>query len=118
MISQQSHAAIEQAGSQALAILYGYIPGTDLNFEKAVSSSSYLPLLILPDSMVSVQVWLGYNMEATDWGWVFDGCLLKPNRMGQLTAPVPLLKLIRCNCKCGQCKEITCKSSGSSINID
>ncbi len=49
-ISQQSHLAKEQAGDQALAILYGYIPGTDLNFEraaklreKAVSSSSYLP---------------------------------------------------------------------------
>ena len=120
---------IEEAGHQALAILYGCKPGSDLNYEhaskfseKVASSSCYLPPERLPPTSdaarfhshrvyLQVQTWLGKDLEPTKWGWDLQktqhGPILKPHKMDKAAAPGSLLKIIKCNCT-GMCNKNTC----------
>ena len=130
ILPDRNHTEIEQVGNQAISTLYGGIPGSDLNFERAskfsekvVSSSSYLPPERLPPTSdaarfhsrrvyLQVQAWLGNNMEATAWGWVLHksaagSVTLKPHKMDKVAAPASLLRIIRCNCS-GMCDKNTC----------
>ncbi len=152
-MADRSHEEIEQAGNKALVVLYGCTQDWDLNFERAskftekvASSSRYLPPERLPPTSDAarfhsqrvyhqVQVWLGNDMEPTDWGWtkctIHHKTILKPKRMEQAAAPASLLNIIKCNCggmcnkntcscrknglqctlACGHCKGITCTNS-------
>lgn len=129
MLENQNYKDIEPAGNQALATLYGCMPGKDLNFqraskftEKVASSSSYLPPERLPPTSdaarfhsrrvyLQVQAWLGKNMEPTEWGWLLHrnqhGIFLKPCRMEQAARPESILRIIKCNCT-GKCNKNTC----------
>ena len=129
MMPSKTHKEIEQAGHHSLVALYGCLPGTELNFERAarfsskvVTSSSHLPPEKLPPTMDAakfhsyrvyhqIQVWLGNNLDPLKWGWNMQktqrGEILKPLRMEQAPAPTSLLNLIKCNCR-GQCDRNTC----------
>ena len=128
---------IEKTGQQALGVVYGCVPGNDLDFERAarfskkvVTSSSYIPPERLPPTTDAaryhsrrvyhlVQTWLGNNMDATQWGWVVrhtqNGRILKPQKMDQAAAPSTLLKIIKCNCM-GNCDKNTCSCRKNGLN--
>lgn len=129
LMPNRTHGQIEDVGHQTLAVLYGCIPGTLLDFERAtrfsskvVTKSTHLPPERLPPTSDAakyhsyrvyhqVQTWVGNRMDPTKWGWVISkgqrGDVLKPVRMDQDAAPPSLLKLIKCNCG-GKCDRNTC----------
>ena len=112
----------------ALAVLYACKFSTDLNLEQAskfsekvASSSSYVAPERLGQHIVGYWLGIGHPQNQTR-------NFLSPKRMKQVSAPVSLLKIVRCNCSgncgkntcsckrnglqctlaCGQCKGITC----------
>ena len=85
-MANKSYKEIEEVGQQALITIYSCIPGSVLDFERAarfskkvVSSSTYIQPERLPPTRDSaryhirrvyhqVQVWVGNDMDATQWG--------------------------------------------------
>ena len=134
--SSQTH--IEEAGQQALSILYGC---TNLNQGRAakfrvkvLSSSKYVPPERLPPTIDAanfhnrrvfhqVQAWLGNYLQPTEWGWVLEKTptgkpILKPTRMTQEAAPKSLLNIVKCNCsKACNTNICSCKKNGLKCTL-
>ena len=128
MLQNKTSREIEQAGEQALGVLYGCITGSTLDFERAarfskkvVFRSSYIPPERLPPTCdasrfhsmrvyLQVQIWLGHELDPTKWDWDIQkknsrGDIMKPHKMDNSAAPDNLLKIIKCNCA-GKCDKI------------
>lgn len=59
-----------------------------------------------------VQVWLGYQLDPTDWGWKLVNNILEPVQTLLPPAPEKLLNTIFCNCKKGCSAKCGCKKVG------
>ena len=130
MLQNKTSREVEQAGEQALGVLYWCVSGSTLDFKRSarfsknvVSSSSYIPPERLPPRTcdasrfhsrrvyLQVQVWLGHELDPRKWGWNIQKTsrddIMKPHKMDNSAALDNLLKIIKCNCT-GKCDKNTC----------
>lgn len=64
-----------------------------------------------------VQVWLGYQLDPTGWGWKLVNNILEPVQTLLPPAPEKLLNTIFCNCKKGCSAKCGCKKVGLSCSL-
>lgn len=113
-----THQAISDAGAKCLVALYGgkYTEDTlqSLRFKTFVktAASSKVDLARLPPTedgatfhayrtYHQVQMWMGMEKDATQWGWKKTDQGLIPITMMSEVAPPSLLKFLSCGCKKG-----------------
>lgn len=97
------------------------------SFIKATTKSSAVKLSSLVPTVgalnehikrvyLQTQMWLGNkNINPTDWGWIFEGCL-QPIKTLLQPAPEELLKMIFCNCKKACGAACSCRKVGLFCN--
>ena len=114
---------ITSAGEKALLHLY---KGTDddnmdshrMFCQKLASSRFYIkPEVLLPTSAAAKyhsfrvfhqdRLWMGENLNATEWEWGIKNEKMQPTKTDLGCAPSELFSLIRCNCKTG-CSKLRC----------
>ncbi|CAH0556725.1 unnamed protein product [Brassicogethes aeneus] len=104
------------------------VPTTQQKFltnthNKNTKSKKQVQLSCLPPTSVAahqhlfrvyyqVQVWLGYQLDPTDWGWKLVNNTLEPVQTLLPPAPDKLLNTIFCNCKKGCSAKCGCKKIG------
>ncbi|KAJ8982357.1 hypothetical protein NQ317_013108 [Molorchus minor] len=92
-------------------------------FVKNTKNKKQVQLASLPPTSVAahqhllrvyyqVQVWLGYQLDPTDWGWKLVDNTLEPVQTLLPPAPEKLLNTIFCNCKKGCSAKCGCKKVG------
>ncbi len=122
----KSHQEIEEAGKQALIILFGDDLKQSLNrlryltlVDKVTNAKSF----VTPERLsktesaakfhsyrvyYQVRFWRGNQvLKPTDWGWIERDGHYEAIMMDQPPAPENLLQIIHCNCKTG-CSSIKC----------
>ncbi|XP_044579087.1 uncharacterized protein LOC123261518 [Cotesia glomerata] len=97
-------------------------------FVKNTKNKKQVQLACLPPTSVAahqhlfriyyqVQVWLGYQLDPTDWGWKLVNNILEPVQTLLPPAPEKLLNTIFCNCKKGCSAKCGCKKVGLSCSL-
>lgn len=129
-------AEIEDAGIKLLLGIYNRKSFTCLNklrfkiFMEKISGKNAVKPEQLPPTMDSakqhflrvyhqLQTWLGYSIDALEWGWTIYKDRMIPHFMTQPPAAPELLTFIRCGCKEDGCTSAncSCKKHGVSCSL-
>ena len=126
-----THSEVEEAGEEVFIALFGGSKGEGLNHlrymkfvHKAAVSKSVVQVQSLPPTAAAarmhslrtylqVQVWLGNDLSATEWGWCMKDNKFVSIKTTIAAAPERLLKVVKCSCKSNcDTKRCSCRKHG------